>query len=232
MADQTELDLPAPAAAAPRRATAPPAKRGFGGFTRAQLALGLGLVAALIWSMWVTKTLVAPRQEGIVKARLSTIVGEYVSAQARSALPPAQVEAEMRTFMATLDRELQRRSASGQVVLVGEAVLTRNVPDITESLRKAVFASGVRPPRQASAEELQRLQQQLGTPAAPSQLAGAAPGAVGGATVDPTASFPPASIPTGSPLQPPPSMGAPVPTQPKPGASVSTFGGPDGVARQ
>ena len=140
MADQPELDLPLPATSA---APAPVvrAKRGFGGFTRAQLVLGAALVVALIWSMWVTKALVGPREEHIVKASLSSIVGEYVTAQARAASPPAQVEAEMRAFMASLKQELQRRSADGQVVLVGEAVLTENVPDITDSLKKAVYAT-------------------------------------------------------------------------------------------
>ena len=77
MADQPELDLPLPATSA---APAPVvrAKRGFGGFTRAQLVLGAALVVALIWSMWVTKALVGPREEHIVKASLSSIVGEYV----------------------------------------------------------------------------------------------------------------------------------------------------------
>ncbi|RSY02199.1 hypothetical protein DAH81_24485, partial [Sphingomonas koreensis] len=96
-----------------------------------QILGGLILLAAMIWGMWVTKTLVTPKQDHIVAARLSSIVGEYVQAQARSTSPPAQVEAEMRSFMASLDKELQRRSAGGQIVLVGEAVLTKNVPDIT-----------------------------------------------------------------------------------------------------
>ena len=62
MADQPELDLLLPATSA---APAPVvrAKRGFGGFTRAQLVLGAALVVALIWSMWVTKALVGPREE-------------------------------------------------------------------------------------------------------------------------------------------------------------------------
>ena len=48
-----------------------------------------------------------------------------------------------------LDKELQRRSAGGQIVLVGEAVLTKNVPDITDSLRQSVYASGVPRPRRS-----------------------------------------------------------------------------------
>lgn len=227
MADQPQLDLPAPAAPARPTAVAP-ARRGFAGFTRAQLGLSVIVIAALLWSMWVTKTLLAPRDEHIVKARLAAIVGDYVAAQARSAAPPAQVEAEMRAFMASLDRELQRRGSRGQVVLVGEAVLTRNVPDITEGLRKAVYAGGIRQPRPASAEELQRLQLQIGRAPPPPQLVGALPDVDPRGVGDPSGSAPAASIPSGSPLQPPTPATGPVTLQPMPGASVSTFGGPDG----
>ena len=82
-----------------------------------QILAGLILLATVVWGMWVTKTLVTPKQDHIVSARLSSIVGEYVQAQARSTSPPAQVEAEMRGFMASLDKELQRRSAGGTALL-------------------------------------------------------------------------------------------------------------------
>src|SRR3546814_1642351 len=64
----------------------------------------------------------------------------------------------MRKFMASLDKELERRSSGGEIVLVGEAVLTKNVPDITDKLKEAVYASGVARPKQASALELQQLE--------------------------------------------------------------------------
>ena len=79
MAEQTELDLPDPVPQPTRRA-----KRAiFGGFTRLQMLMGLMVLAALVWGMWVTKLLVTPTQDHIVSARLSTIVGEYVQAQAQ-----------------------------------------------------------------------------------------------------------------------------------------------------
>jgi hypothetical protein len=42
--------------------------------------------------------------------------------------------------MGTLDEELRKVGAGGTTVLVGEAVLSKNVPDITDQIRKAVFA--------------------------------------------------------------------------------------------
>ena len=218
MAEQPELDLPAPAPPPPprRRRTV------FAGFTRLQMLVGVIALAALVWGMWVTKALVTPKQEHIVSARLSSLVGEYVQAQARSASPPEQVEAEMRKFMASLDTELQRRSAGGEIVLVGEAVLTKNVPDITDRLRQAVYAAGVARPRQATAAELQRLEQQAMMAAQPQGAIPAQPvGPMG--TVDPMA----AAVPMPQAMEP-----AAGPQYAPPAASVSTFGGPDGSGGQ
>ena len=180
MADQPQLDLPPPSAPETRAAKR---RVGFGGFTRVQMLILLLLVAAIIWGMWVTRALTQSKQDHIVSARLSALVGDYVEAQRFSGSPPDRVRAEMQAFMSSLDKELQRRSQDGQIVLVGEAVLTKNVPDITDSLKMAVFASGVPEPKRMSVEELQRMQE---LSAAQSALAAsrAAPLAAPGATID------------------------------------------------
>lgn len=85
----------------------------------------------------------------IARVQLSGIVGEYVQAQARSATPPEQVTAETRAFMAEIQRNLEARGQRGQIVLVGEAVLAGNIPDITASLRKEVYTK-VRMPQPVS----------------------------------------------------------------------------------
>lgn len=221
MAEQPQLDLPEPPPPAQKTGTDRPPR--FAGFSRLQMLIGVGLLIAAVWGMWVTKLLVTPREDHIVSARLSAIVGEYVQAQARSASPPSQVEAEMRGFMASLDKELQRRSAGGQIVLVGEAVLTKNVPDITDSLRKAVYASGVPRPREASAADLERMNAQALAAAQP-QIVPQPPVAAMGATVDPMMA---------AGAMPPPSVGPQAaPRYAPPAASVSTFGGPDGTGGQ
>lgn len=225
MADQPQLDLPVPPSAPQTRA----GKRriGFGGFTRLQIVVGLIVIAAIVWGMWVTRALTQSKEDHIVSARLSALVGDYVEAQRFSGSPPDRVRAEMQAFMSSLDKELQRRSQNGQIVLVGEAVLTKNVPDITDSLKKAVFASGVPEPKRMSVEEMQRLQE---LSAAQSALAASrvpAPSAAA-ASIDPMAGMPgmDPQMPAGSPV---PSQQMPPRT---PGASVSTFGGPDGNGGQ
>jgi hypothetical protein len=52
--------------------------------------------------------------------------------------------------MAEIQRNLEARGKAGQIVLVGEAVLAGEVPDITAELRRAVYAK-VRMPQPAQA---------------------------------------------------------------------------------
>lgn len=115
------------------------------------VALVGALVAAGLWGAWVTKNVLgAGDRPAIAKVQLSGIVGEYVQAQARSATPPEQVTTETRAFMSEIQRNLERRGAAGQIVLVGEAVVAGNVPDITADVRREVYAR-VRMPQQAAA---------------------------------------------------------------------------------
>lgn len=218
MAEQPELDLPPVPVPMPRDMTAL-RKAGFGGFSRQQILIGVLVLALIVWAMWVTRALTTPKDEHIVSARLSALVGDYVEAQRFSGSPPERVEDEMRAFMTSLDKELERRSASGQVVLVGEAVLTKNVPDITDSLKTAVFAAGVPIPKRASVEELQRLQALSSAQAA---IAARQP-----QPSRPQGPVDPLGAASALPLQPEGQM-----TPIGPGASVATFGGPDGNGRQ
>lgn len=225
MSEQPELDLPPVPTPAPRT-TRQARGSGFGGFTRRQIFIGLLALALAIWALWVTQALTVPKQDHIVSARLSALVGDYVEAQRFSGSPPDRVQAEMRAFMSSLDKELERRSENGQVVLVGEAVLTKNVPDITENLKKAVFASGVPEPKRVSVEQSQRMQELSAAQtalAASRQTPLASPG-----QIDPM---------VGAQALAPqdPSVGGPLPPQMPPaaaGASVSSFGGPDGNGGQ
>ena len=180
----------------------------FAGYTGPQLLVGAAVLLLLIWGMWVTRALTAAPRQHIVKANLSRIVGEYVQAQARSATPPEQVRAQMQQFMASLDSELQRRSAQGQVVLVGEAVLSKSVPDITAEVVSSIYAGGVARPHPAA----------LQVP--PAALVPQA------ADAQPAAAVPPRQVlptpPPGNPFE------TAAPADQAPVASVSSFGGQNG----
>ena len=225
--DTTDLFGPRPSTAAKAEPIAAtpvrPRRTVFAGYTTVQLLIGAAVLVALIWCMWVTKTLIGEPPQRVVKADLSRIVGDYVTVQARSGGSPEQVQAQTREFMTSLDAELQRRGAQGQVVLVGEAVLTKSVPDITRDVVSAVYASGVKRPQPANAAQGGALLGQQGGivgQAAPQQMAQAP--TVGSA-------LPQAAR---GPFVPMPGQ-APVPTDPTmnplmAGPAVSTFGGPVG----
>lgn len=146
------------------------------------VALVGALVAAGLWGAWVTKNVLgAGDRPAIAKVQLSGIVGEYVQAQARSATPPEQVTTETRAFMGEVQKNLERRGASGQIVLVGEAVLAGNVPDITADVRREVYAK-VKMPQTANAstgEVMGAMRAAMGGQGAP-QAAAAMPGAAFG----------------------------------------------------
>ena len=115
------------------------------------VALVAGLVAAGLWSVWITKSVMGASSEPrLARVQIAALITEYVQAQARTATPPEQVTAETRAFMAAVQHDLDSRGRKGQVVLVGEAVLAGNVPDITADVHKAVYAQ-VRMPQTASA---------------------------------------------------------------------------------
>jgi len=212
IATPTVEPVASPVSATARRKTV------FAGYTASQLLIGAALVLGLVWAMWVTKLVTTETPQHIVKADLSRIVGEYVQAQARSATPPDQVQAQMRTFMASLDTELQRRGAAGQVVLVGEAVLSKSVPDITADVARAVYASGVKAPVPATPAQMGSMMQGQ-APAAPAM----APVEMAQVAPVPAAPNPFAAVPAPATAQ----ESAPVDPSVA-GAMVSSFGGPGG----
>ena len=118
------------------------------GLPRIAMPAAMAAIAALLWAAWITKEVLAAgsdRRPAFAAVRLAPIVEEFVQAQARAQGPEAQAAAETRAFMARLDAELRRRGRNGTTVLVAEAVVSRDVPDITADVRRAVYASAARP---------------------------------------------------------------------------------------
>lgn len=201
----------APASATPRprpRASAPQpaatkARQGLPPITYALAALA---VVMLLWAAWVTKHIAsAPPQLPMASVRLEALVTEYVQAQSHSNGTPDAVTQQTARFMSAIEDELKRVGASGTTVLVGEAVLSKNVPDITDQVRKAVYAK-VPLPTAAPA------------PAAGPQLSAAAPAPI----------LPQQGIGAAAVTAPSPFAGAPVGTA-FPGAASPIAGGGNGL---
>ncbi len=122
----------APAALRPRKRAV------FAGLTRAQLsALALGL-AVLAWGAWATKTLVALQYKRVVTVRLSQMISDLVTSEARSGDSQQVAAQRTQAFMIGLDAVLKKHAAEGATVLVGEAVIAGTVPDITAQVNAEV----------------------------------------------------------------------------------------------
>jgi hypothetical protein len=112
------------------------------GLSPTAYVFGALAVATLLWGAWVTKNILDPAvvKAPIASVRLESIIGEYVQAQARSNTSPEVVTQQTQAFMAALGAELKARGADGTTVMVGEAVLSQNVPDITADVRRSIYA--------------------------------------------------------------------------------------------
>lgn len=150
MSDATPGTSPVPVEA---HAAPTAQKRQRASVSRSHIILTAALVATTVWGTWVSKSLYDLRHQGpnIVKIQLQDLVGGYIRAQARSASPPERTAIETKAFLGEVDTAVKALSASGKVVLVSEAVAAGDVPDVTDQVRKAVFAK-IPTPRVAAAE--------------------------------------------------------------------------------
>lgn len=111
---------------------------GFGGFSWGQLLAGTALLGAVMWSLWATREIAQLRQRRIVAVSLAAMANDFVMVEARSSNSPEQAEADTRHYMAALQTVLKSRAEKGETILVGEAVVSSSVPDITPQVREAV----------------------------------------------------------------------------------------------
>lgn len=139
----------APARPKPARRKAPSR---FAGLSVRDIVIFAAAAATFVWGAWVTRTIVfndSGRQE-FVQLQLQGIIGEYLQAQARSKADEQTAARETAVFMAALDEAVSGLSKSGKVVLVHEAIIGGDVPDVTPSVKAAVYAKVPHPqPAQA-----------------------------------------------------------------------------------
>lgn len=112
----------------------------FAGFSAARLAFFILCVAALCWGMWVTRQLTKPSADDLVSVRLSKLVGDFVTSQARSNVPEDVSAIQTAMYMKSLDTALKERSARGATILVAEAVIASSARDVTEEVRAETAA--------------------------------------------------------------------------------------------
>lgn len=146
--EATAPATPSTASAAPTTRRAPtPSARNSGSISKRQLALFGAAALVAVWGVWVSKGVYDARHASnhIVKVQLSQIVQEYVQTTARSNLAPEQIGQQTAGFLKAVNDAVEVHRASGEVVLLANAVVAGNVPDITNEVRNEVYAKVARP---------------------------------------------------------------------------------------
>ncbi|ODU77535.1 MAG: hypothetical protein ABT10_24525 [Novosphingobium sp. SCN 63-17] len=109
------------------------------------LLTGAGAVA--VWGVWTTRLLVelARERHTLVQVRLSEIVGDYVQKATRSSLPPEEVSRQTARFLKVLNDVVSEQGSGRRIVLLGNAVVSGELPDITQEVSDQVYARVSRP---------------------------------------------------------------------------------------
>ena len=133
---------------------AEPQARRFAGMSIKELTLLGAAIAMVIWGSWITNQVTSGGREGqnIVQLQLQGLIGEYLQAQARSSADEATAAQETAAFMATLDEAVAGMTSEGKIVVVHEAIVGGDVPDVTDQVREAIYAKVPRPVVQQAAQ--------------------------------------------------------------------------------
>lgn len=120
----------------------PPAARprGFAGFSPRELVV-MGLFAVLLlWAAWATRELMVLKDRRTVSVSLATLVQDFVSSEARRGATQQEAAARTKAYLGAVDAAMRAISEDGTTILVSEAVLGNSLPDVTDTVMKAVNA--------------------------------------------------------------------------------------------
>ena len=128
---------------------------------RRMLAVALG-AGVLLWGVWASHAIIDLRRSGphLVKVQLAELVREFVQNEARSGVPSGRITAETATFLKAMGDAVNAHGARGETVLLANAVVGGDVPDITMAVRREVYAH-VPHPQTGTAEGLSPQMQQF-----------------------------------------------------------------------
>ena len=128
---------------------------------RRMLAVAFG-AGVLLWGVWASQAIIDLRRSGphLVKVQLAELVREFVQNEARSGVPSGRITAETATFLKAMGDAVNAHGARGETVLLANAVVGGDVPDITMAVRREVYAH-VPHPQTGTAEGLSPQMQQF-----------------------------------------------------------------------
>ena len=99
----------------------------------------LSLALLLVWAAWATRELTTRPANTLVKLNLAGLVQEYMVAASHSNWTADQIRAQTTAFSSAIDAQIAAYARRGTTVLMTEAVLSKNVPDITPQVRTAIL---------------------------------------------------------------------------------------------
>lgn len=118
-------------------ATEVPTRR-FGGYSATTLAAFATVLAAGLWSGWATDKLLDLQKREVVTVELSTIMDDFVEAEARSGRSPEDMKRRVEQYLAAIQASVETLGREGRTVLVAEAVVAGSTPDLTDVVRADV----------------------------------------------------------------------------------------------
>lgn len=108
--------------------------------SNARYALSLlTVVSVFLWAAWITLTVSNPAKQKFATVKLQALVNEYVTKQARSSSSPEVIGAQTKKFMLALDKTVKEHGKSGTILLVNEATVGSEIPDVTPQIRAKIY---------------------------------------------------------------------------------------------
>lgn len=96
------------------------------------------IAAVILWIIWVSLRLTQPNKPEIVQVRMSEIMRDFVDAEAKGNSDPEVTRQNIARYLQATEAAVDEYSRSGHVILVAEAVLSKNTPDATLLLRDKI----------------------------------------------------------------------------------------------
>jgi conjugal transfer pilin signal peptidase TrbI len=96
------------------------------------------IAAVILWIIWVSLRLTQPNGPQIVQVRMSEIMRDFVDAEAKGNSDPEVTRQNIARYLQATEAAVDEYSRSGHVILVAEAVLSKNTPDATPLLKDKI----------------------------------------------------------------------------------------------
>ena len=96
------------------------------------------IAAVILWIIWVSLRLTQPKGQQIVQVRMSEIMRDFVDAEAKGNADPEMTREAIARYLKAAEAAVDDLGRSGHVILVAEAVLSKNTPDATPLLKDKI----------------------------------------------------------------------------------------------